>query len=150
MKTKLLMIVAAGLFLAADEGPADKAKKEMEALQGTWKGVSAEGNGQTAAKDDAESMELIIKGDKYTFKMRGAAPEEGTLKIDPAKAPKTIDIKIATGEDKGKEQLGLYELDKGKLRLCVSTAGKPRPKEFGAKAGSDLHLFVFQRPKDVG
>src|SRR5262245_31813803 len=117
MKTKLMMIVAAGLIMAADDGPADKAKKELEALQGTWKGVSSDGEGGAAPKEEAESMEFIIKGGNYTFKVKGAEIEQGTLKVDPSKKPKTIDIKITTGDDKGKEQLGIYELDKDKLKL---------------------------------
>ncbi len=150
MKTKLMMIVATGLLMAADDSPADKAKKELEALQGTWNGVSAQENGQAVPEANAKSMQLIIKGDKYTFKLEGREFEQGTLKVDPTKKPKTIDIKITMGDDKGKDQPGYYELEKDTLKICVPSPGKPRPKEFGAKPDSGANLFVFQRPKDVG
>jgi len=150
MKIKLLAVILAGLFLAADEGPAEKAKKELDALQGTWNGVSAEENGQPLPKADAEGMQLIIKGDKYTLKLKGEEFEQGTLKLDPAKTPKAIDIKITSGDDKGKDQFGYYELEKDTLKLNVAGPGKQRPKEFGAKAGSEASIFVFKRPKEVG
>ena len=149
MNTKLLVIVAVGLFLAADDGPNEKAKQELEALQGTWNGVSAQENGQAVPEANAKAMQFIIKGDSYTFKLNGQEYEQGALKVDPTKKPKTIDIKITKGEDKGKEQLGFYELDKDTLKLCVPAPGKPRPQEFGAKAGSEANVLVFQRSHDV-
>lgn len=148
MKMKLFAVVLAGLLLGADEGPEDKAKKELDALQGTWNGVSAEEQGQAVPKADAEAMQLVIKGDKYTLKIQGNEIEQGTLKVDPAKTPKVIDIKITSGEDKGKEQLGFYEVEKDTLKLNVSKPGKARPKEFGAKG--EASMFVFKKPKEVG
>src|SRR5436190_18718973 len=151
MKTKLFAVVLAGLagclLVAADEGPAEKAKKELDAIQGTWNGVSGEENGMALDKATAEAMQLIIKGDKYTLKIQGNEVEQGTLKLDPSKTPKAVDIKITSGEDKGKDQFGFYEVEKDTLKLNVARPGKERPKDFGAKAGSEASLFVFKKPK---
>lgn len=148
MKMKLLAIVAAGLFLAADDAPNEKVKKEMDALQGTWKGVSAQESGQALEETQAKSLELIFKGDKYTFKIGGEEQETGTIKVDPNAKPKTIDLKIMTGMDKGKLQQGLYELDKDTIKICLGQPGKDRPKAVEAKEGASV--YVFKRPKEIG
>ena len=51
---------------------------------------------------------------------------KGTLKIDPSKKPKTIDMTITEGrrdEDKGKELHGIYELEKDALKWSTSEPG---------------------------
>lgn len=133
-----MVLVSVGLTLGQGKPAADPGKKELEKLQGSWKLVMpAEGEGK-----------LTFKEDKYTFNF-GGMMEEGTMKFDPTKKPKTVDVKITAGMDTGKKQFGLYELEGDMLRLCFAPAGmdeKARPKELAEKA-PDQFLFVFQRDK---
>ena len=48
-------------------------------------------------------MTLELRGDKYKVAMQDRVQEEGTFKIDPKKSPKTIDLMITSGKDKGKQ-----------------------------------------------
>jgi uncharacterized protein (TIGR03067 family) len=148
MKTTLLAFLAAGLLFAADEAPNEKVKKEIDALQGTWRGVSAQDEGKALDEDTAKKMEIIIKGDKYTFKVAGEEQEQGSIKLDPAAKPKTIDLKITSGMDKGKSQAGVYELEKDTLKICLPPPGKDRPKALEGKGANSL--YVFKRPKEIG
>jgi uncharacterized protein (TIGR03067 family) len=150
MKTRMLVAVAVALLLAADETKNDAAKKDLEAIQGSWVGVSGEEDGKAVPEGAAKAMELIIKGDKYTFKVNGEEMEQGTLHLDPAQKPKALDLKITKGDDKGKSQKGLYQIEDGKLKICVSAPEKDRPKELSGKAGNKANLYVFQRSKNVG
>ncbi|HZT81083.1 MAG TPA: TIGR03067 domain-containing protein [Gemmataceae bacterium] len=140
------LILAAALFAAADDKPKDDASaKDVKALQGRWKAVSGVEDGKDFDKETAEALELIVEGDKYTLKVKGEELEQGTLKLDAGKKPKAADIDIAKGEDKGKKQLGVYELSGDTFKLCVSRPGKERPKDLSAKKGSGHSLFVFKR-----
>ena len=74
--------------------------------------------------------------------------EEGTIKLDPTKKPKAIDFKITKGTDAGKTQVGIYELDKDRFTMCVTTPGlEARPKEVSAKEGSPNLIFVLKKAK---
>jgi uncharacterized protein (TIGR03067 family) len=85
----------------------------------------------------------VKKGDKVLIK--------GTFKLDPSKKPKAIDMTVTEGrrdEDKGKELLGIYELDKDGLKWRTSEpGGKDRPKEFAAKEGSKNRFVTFKKDK---
>jgi uncharacterized protein (TIGR03067 family) len=146
MKLRWLCIVAAGLLVAAEDQK-DDAKKDLDKLQGTWKAESAEADGNALPDEVVKQMKLVVKGDKYTF-TAGPMEEKGTLKLDPSKKPAEVDIMIEEGEDKGKTQLGLYQLDGDTFKICFGRAGeKERPKELAAKAGSGTGMFVLKREK---
>jgi uncharacterized protein (TIGR03067 family) len=153
MRQRGWVLVVVGLLLAADtpkEDPARKelkenpSTKELKSLTGTWMAVSGEENGKEISKDDAKAFELTIKDGKYTLKIMGKEQEQGTITVDPEKKPKTIDIDITSGDDKGKSQKGIYELDGDTLKVCVARPEEERPKELAGKAAS---LWVFKRAK---
>jgi uncharacterized protein (TIGR03067 family) len=125
-----------------DEGKKDDAgKKELDKLQGTWKVATFDVDGKPAPQADVKDARFQIKGDKYTFKSADYS-EEGNLKLDPAKAPPTIDLNITEGEDKGKTQLGIYKIEGETFTACFTMAGnKERPKELKSTAGS-MHILV--------
>jgi uncharacterized protein (TIGR03067 family) len=70
-------------------------------------------------------------------KVIGAA----TVKIDPTKKPKRIDVSFTEGKHKGQTLLGIYEIDSDAFRVCVARPGDERPAEFSAKAGSGRTLI---------
>ena len=55
-----------------------------------------------------KSMTFKFDGKKYIQKVRDLS-EEGNYSIDPSQSPKTIDLDIKTGNDKGKKQVGIYK-----------------------------------------
>lgn len=141
MKLSLPLAVVAGLLLAADSPKDDAAKKDLEKLQGAWKLVArAEG------EDNDTGARMVIKANKYTF-TNGDQSEEGTFKLDPGAKPAAIDLKIESGNDKSKAQVGIYKVEGDTWTVCLGLPGETeRPKEFAAKEGSSL-LFVFKRDK---
>ena len=90
-------------------------------------------------------MKMTFKGDRYTFEMTGNQ-EKGKVKLHADKKPKAIDFTIETGDDKGKTQLGIYEIEDGQFKLCVAKAGETeRPSEFKTKEGSPNVYIVMKK-----
>ena len=75
------------------------------------------------------------------------ADSEFTCLLDPTKKPKTIDMKVTKGPDRGKTNSGIYLLDGDNLKTCFAYAKKGRPSEFATKANSDLALIVLKRAR---
>jgi uncharacterized protein (TIGR03067 family) len=67
--------------------------------------------------------------------------------LDPDKTPKTIDLTLTGGSNKGKTLAGIYQLDGDNLKVCLFGVGKDRPKEFDTKKGTDGMLLVLKRKK---
>ncbi len=143
MRARLLLLVAAGLLVAADT-PNDDAKKELDKFKGTWKATAGAQDGKPFPDEDLKTLVLTFAGDKYTAKYKDQT-EAGTMKLDPAK--KQIDLNITDGEDKGKKQYGLYAVDGDTLKLCFAMPDKERPKEMAAKEGSEHVLVTLKREK---
>jgi uncharacterized protein (TIGR03067 family) len=135
--------VAVGLLLAA--APGDAAKEELDKFQGEWVLASGERDGKETPAEDAQKMLRVVKGDQYTLLRDGKEVAKGTLKLDPTKKPKTIDVLRAA--EGSKPMLGIYELEGDTQRVCFGAPGKDRPTEFSAKAGSGNLLSVWKRKK---
>jgi uncharacterized protein (TIGR03067 family) len=148
MKAHYLAVLALGAVLAAD-APKDKdadAAKDLKALQGTWWATKIEGNGTAVAGEDVAKHSLVIKDNHYVLRIGEEDEEKGTFKLDPTKTPKAMDIKIESGEDKGKDQYCIYELDRDRLTICCAKPGEDRPTKPSAKKAG-VTRFVFERAK---
>jgi len=140
MRTHALLIVAAGLLIAAD------AKDDQKKLDGTWVLVSGDTDGVKVAEPVIKSSKLVFKGDEHTVTV-GDVVMKGTQKLDPSKKPAAIDIMDTDGPFKGKTLLGIYELSDDTFKVCIASPGKDRPKEFSTKDGS-AHIFhVWKKEK---
>jgi len=125
--------------------------KELKALAGTWRPISAENNGYKASAENLKGDRWIRDADgKWTMR-RGdkTVVEWAVKKIDATKNPKTIDIEVAAGGYKGVVYLGIYELAGDTLRICFALPDRAeRPTEFSAGKGSIRALTEFKREKD--
>jgi uncharacterized protein (TIGR03067 family) len=136
----LLFVLSLGVV--ANPGAAPEARD----TDGTWKPVTAELAGKPWPKPLLDSMKLILKDDRYTVEI-GEQKDEGTVKRDPSKAPKRMDITGTKGPNEGKTFLTIYELKGDELRVCYDLGGKERPTEFATKPNSQLFLVTYRREK---
>lgn len=139
----------AACVLAADDNAKEQAiKKDRKLMEGTWRAVSLEVNGNKAAENDARKIVVINHANGgWTLKVDDKQISKGTNKIDPTKKPKTMDFTPTEGEGKGKEFLGIYEQGKKSRKLCFVESGRERPTEFSSTVGSERILVVFEREK---
>jgi uncharacterized protein (TIGR03067 family) len=127
----------------------DKAdlEKEVKKLQGTWTFESSEAGGKEVPADGLKGLVLIFEGDKHTVKNGDKVIQVGTQKLDPSKSPKTIDVTMTEGPNKGAVMLGIYEISGDTLKVCFDAEGKKRPTEFKSAPGSQTFVNVHKRAK---
>lgn len=141
----LLTLLAAGGLVSMGISQED-ARKEAERLQGVWQRVSGEVDGKAVPADELAKTTLTIRGDQYTLQM-GTQTRKGTLRVNPATKPRSLELISAEGPNKGKSLLGIYELDGDTFRYCVAAPGKERPASFTSTPGSGQGLYVNKRVK---
>ena len=142
----VLIVLATPLLLTAGD---DDVRKELKAMQGTWKAVALEAGGKPLPKEAIPDFTFIIGADgKSTGKM-AKSEYTATIAVNPKKDPKTIDNVHESGAQKGKKQYGVYKLDGDKLTVCITAPGAAkgdRPKDFATKDTANV-VFVFERVK---
>jgi uncharacterized protein (TIGR03067 family) len=107
------------LFVPTGQAPQDDVKKEFDKLQGNWAVTSMNGQDLPA---EAE-VYLTFKDDKYEQWVSGSVQERGSIKIDNKTKPISIDLVITEGNDAGKTQPGVYELNGDTLSIGLAIAG---------------------------
>lgn len=116
--------------------------QEIEAIQGMWKIVSLEVDGQTM--DGAPSAQVVVKGDRFTTVSMGA-PYEGVVEVDATRTPKHFNLVFTDGPEKGNTNRGIYELEGDTWRICLNMTGGPRPGAFATTPGSGYALETLRR-----
>jgi uncharacterized protein (TIGR03067 family) len=144
-----LLFVGFGSLLAAGDAKDEAIKKERKKFEGTWQVVALEADGFKVGEANAKKITVLNAADgKWAIEEEGKVVARGTSVIDPTKKPKTVDLTVTEGEDKGKTVLGIYEFSGDDTRkVCLATAGKERPTKFAAPSGSDHLLAVLKRVK---
>ncbi len=126
----------------------DKAdvEKELKKFDGTWTFESVEAGGKEVPPTEFKGVTVTFEGGKYTVKKGDEVIQAATLTLDPSKLPKTLDVTVADGPNKGAVMLGIYEFSGDTLKVCFDPEGKKRPTEFKSASGSQT-LVIHKRVK---
>ncbi len=145
MRWHIVTALTAALFLAGVARADDKANKEPGPLEGTWTLVSVELNKQPLDMSELKEGRLVVKGEKYSFTL-GKTHLEMIHKIDMAKKPHTMDMKVVEGPEKGKSYHAIFKLEGDRLTICrYLEFDKERPATFGTEPDTGLMLIVWKR-----
>lgn len=147
MNRKTIILIAAGLLVAADAPKNDPNQADLKKMQGDWALASMTRDGMKTPDDAAQTIFRTVKGDQYTVLRFDKAIGKGTFKIDATKKPKTVDFFPDGTKDKTKAMHGIYEFDGAKLKYCYAPAGKDRPTTFSSKDGETQTLAIWEREK---
>ena len=100
-------------------------KKDRKYIEGTWRVVALEVNGNKAKEEDARKI-TVVNGSDGTWSIRVDDKEidKGTSTIDPTKKPKTIDFTPTRVKSNGKLHLGIYEYGENTRRAVLRCTGK--------------------------
>ena len=147
--TKMLALPVAFLAALPLVAAAD-AEKDVKAIQGTWQATAQRRGDDGESPEKTRRHQLVIEGDKFRIVRDGRDHIKGTVKVDAAAKPATMDLTIteAAGDDAaGKTSLGIYELSGDELKWCSAHPGAPdRPTSFDT-SGTQHMLVTFTRAK---
>jgi clostripain len=122
-----------------------EAKKELEKLQGEWTMVSREMGGQKTRDEVLKQFRLTIAGDEWIVTYQDKENLRITLKIDPTREPKTLDMRPKGGNEED-VSLGIYKLEGDTLTLCrmMASGDIARPQEFKTTREGEV-VVVWRR-----
>lgn len=143
----VLLVLATPLLLAAGD---DDVRKELEALEGTWKTVGLQARGRVFPKALVFDFTFIIGADGKSIGRKPTSEYQAKVNVDPKKNPKTIDNAHQTGEYKGKVQYGIYKQEGDRWIVCMTPPGaaeSDRPKSFDTKDTKNV-VFIFELVKE--
>jgi len=128
---KVGLLVLALVVGMSGQAAQDDVKKELDRLQGNWQVMSFNGEDVPA---EAQFF-LAFKGDKYEQWNSGSVDERGSVKLNVASKPKSIDLIITEGNDAGKTQLGVYQVEGDTANVTLAVPGETgRPSAIGQGA----------------
>lgn len=142
------LLTAIGTIASAGDSKDDAIKKDRKQIEGTWRVVALEVNGNKANDEDAKKL-TVVNGSDGTWSLLSEGKEisKGTSTFDPTKKPKTLDFTPTEGEGKGNQYLGIYELGEKTRKMCFAPPGKERPTDFSSMPGTEHILVTFEREK---
>jgi uncharacterized protein (TIGR03067 family) len=144
MKIRCTFALSLALVFAAGVSAQDS-KKEQALLQGKWKATKLAIEGMEIPADELAALKITVEGDQFIGQKNGAEPEKNTMKVDPTKKPKSIDLTPQTGPFAGKTMQGIYALEGETLRMCLGLPDTNRPDAFAG--GENRVLITLQRVK---
>lgn len=93
-------------------------------------------------EDNGVGTVTEIKGANFTVRSsEGIILLEGTFQFNLEVTPPTIDWKYATGIDKGKTFLAIYNVIKNEFVFAASDEGMARPESFKPQKGHTIRKF---------
>ena len=116
-------------------------------LEGEWAMVSCVRDGHALDERMVKSGRRICNGN-LTRVLFGRQPLfEAQFCVDRSKAPMTMDYLLTSGPDRGKGQLGIYELSGRELKLLFGSPGQSRPTEFTTMPGAGKTFTIWRKMK---
>jgi uncharacterized protein (TIGR03067 family) len=140
-------VVAACFAVSTASAQPDAVDNELNRIKGHWRVMEMIENGNAIPENQMREwlpgggvMEIV----DYTILFK--SPIDGSkstksYRLDPTSYPK----RIAIMERDQTTGTGIYELDQGKLVVCITNAKSQLPTEFSAPAGSQRTLLVLSR-----
>jgi len=122
----LALSLAGGLLLGgAGEGDA---ASEYERFEGVWRFASVEVEGVRQPEVSYPAHRMIMASDGTYVVVQGPRVTHGTFELDPSRSPKHYRFTVTSGPAKGLTGIGIYEVERETLKLCLSLGGDQRPE----------------------
>lgn len=116
------------------------------AIDGDWAMETGVFNGVAMAQSMVKWCKRTVAGDVTVVSAGPRVMLKARFALDTAPRPWRIDYVNPEGTDKGKSQLGIVELRRDSLRICMGPAGAERPTEFESFAGDRRSFTTWRRP----
>ncbi len=127
---------------AAAPQPATKPGKPVAELEGEWFMLSCFQDGKALDAKVCAGARRVFHGNQTTMLVFDQVYMKSRFTVNRAATPSTIDY-LDTN------QLGIYEVDGGRLRTALAAAGQPRPADFTATPGDGRTVSEWSRRKKL-
>jgi uncharacterized protein (TIGR03067 family) len=145
MTTPAVWLLATGALLVAQPGPPDKAKKDLDRLQGKWVMAGLEVDGKDVIAEKLQGTTLTVKGNKYEVKVKDMALG-CAIRLDPSKEPREIDMIFSEPGGAEKVHKGIYVIESDTLKICRGlNADQARPGQFATWPGTNYFVVTWKR-----
>jgi len=136
------IVLGVSLLVGADAG---ESARDLAALQGGWRLVSSEVNGESMVEEAGETERLTIAATRFAVRRQGTLTSY-SIRLEPSSDPKALELTIESGPVKGQVLKGIYKLDGDLFTICHGLTPKDdRPVEFSTGAESGHTLKVWRR-----
>jgi uncharacterized protein (TIGR03067 family) len=145
MKKVFLGVILTCAALASDDPKDYDDRVTIAGLDGSWRGVSGEDNGQAIPPAQLQNAKLVFKGEHGTL-LEGGKEMNLTVRTDPNRHPAHLDLTMLDGPGKSETMRMIYSIEGDNLKLALYTQdhGK-RPTEFKSGPGSNVRILVLRR-----
>ena len=144
------LLVMGLLLIAANDPPKDAGKSDIAKFDGEWVLVSGAANGVPLSEDAIKTTRRSFKDGISIVTGKPEVAMKAKFTIDHTKKPKTIDMEVIEGKNKGPApRLGIYEFDGDTLKLNIAAPYRDRPESFKSNPNSQQTSSVWKRaPKE--
>src|SRR3954468_13460916 len=94
MTRRILLVLVASLLVGAvpKEDGAKVIQKDEAMLQGRWRAIGGEVDGEKVEENKVSGAYFVFKGNTLVVEDGGRVNAKGVYRLDPTRSPKTIDI----------------------------------------------------------
>lgn len=113
-------------------------------LEGIWRPIRAELDGELAPEMALEKMEMTLRAGRYAVAFGGENRDEGTY-LETVVADQTVITLLGTrGTNIGRTIPAIVQLRGDRLRICFGLDGTV-PTEFATTGGARRYLVTYRR-----
>ena len=120
----------------------------LNALQGRWKPVYQEVDGQMVPPAESATTVVELQGNEFKVEKKGVVEYDGFFTIDALTSPMEISLiykKSSKDIFLGGPRPGVFQLEGDTLKWCFGPLGLPRPKGLNTFPGSESVLSIYQK-----
>jgi uncharacterized protein (TIGR03067 family) len=117
----------------------------VETLQGRWKHVYSEIDGQAGPEDKVQT--LTYKEDQFSLEKDGKVAHEGKFTLDVTRSPCEIVYIYSKSFPiyMGAPRAGIIQIEGNTMKCCFSPLGQSAPKDFNTFPDSERVLSIYQK-----
>jgi uncharacterized protein (TIGR03067 family) len=132
--------------------PATQPSDVLDALQGRWRPVYQEVEGQMVAATEYASVVMELQTSGFTIEKGGTAAYTGTFTLLTATALPQISLMYQTSQQAiflGGPRAGVFQLEGDTLKTCFAPVGHPAPNSLNTFPGSGSVFSIYQREDSI-